>query len=63
MSNPASFATAATTEGNNTFAGDQTVTGALAVTATPVAGLVIYNTTTNKLNLRVAAGWEVITSA
>jgi hypothetical protein len=31
--------------------------------ATPVAGLVIYNTTTNKLNLRVAAGWEVITSA
>lgn len=32
MSNPASFATAATTEGNNTFTGDQTVTGALAVT-------------------------------
>lgn len=31
--------------------------------ATPAAGLVIYNTTTNKLNLRVAAAWEVITSA
>ena len=31
--------------------------------STPLAGLVIYNTTTNKLNLRVAAGWEVITSA
>lgn len=31
--------------------------------AAPLAGLVVYNTTTNKLNLRVAAGWEVITSA
>ena len=31
--------------------------------AAPAAGLVIYNTTTNKLNLRVAAAWEVITSA
>ncbi len=30
--------------------------------AAPAAGLVIYNTTTNKLNLRVAAAWEVITS-
>ena len=29
----------------------------------PAAGLVIYNTTTNKLNLRVDAAWEVITSA
>jgi hypothetical protein len=28
----------------------------------PTAGLVIYNTTTNKLNLRVAAAWEAITS-
>lgn len=26
-------------------------------------GLLIYNTTTHKLNVRVAAGWEVITSA
>lgn len=26
-------------------------------------GLLIYNTTTNKLNVRVAAAWEVITSA
>lgn len=31
--------------------------------SSPAAGLVIYNTTTNKLNLRVAAAWEVITSA
>jgi hypothetical protein len=31
--------------------------------AAPAAGLVVYNTTSNKLNLRVAAGWEVITSA
>jgi fibronectin-binding autotransporter adhesin len=31
--------------------------------ASPAAGLVVYNTTTNKLNLRVAAAWEVITSA
>lgn len=28
----------------------------------PAAGLIIYNTTTNKLNVRVAAAWEVITS-
>ena len=29
----------------------------------PSTGLVIYNTTTNKLNVRVAAAWEAITSA
>jgi hypothetical protein len=29
----------------------------------PAAGLVIYNTTTNKLNVRAAAAWEAITSA
>jgi hypothetical protein len=29
----------------------------------PPAGLLVYNTTTNKLNLRVAAAWEIITSA
>ena len=28
----------------------------------PTAGLVVYNSTTNKLNLRVAAAWEAITS-
>jgi hypothetical protein len=27
------------------------------------AGVVIYNTTTNKLNVRVAAAWEAVTSA
>lgn len=27
------------------------------------AGLIVYNTTTNKLNVRVAAAWEVVTSA
>lgn len=26
-------------------------------------GVVIYNETTNKLNVKVAAGWEAITSA
>ncbi len=31
--------------------------------SSPAAGLLIYNTTTHKLNLRVAAAWEVITSA
>lgn len=31
--------------------------------SSPPAGLIIYNTTTDKLNLRVAAAWEVITSA
>ena len=29
---------------------------------TPAAGLVIYNTTTNKLNMRAAAAWEAVTS-
>lgn len=27
------------------------------------AGLIVYNTTTNKLNVRVAAAWEAVTSA
>lgn len=31
--------------------------------ASPAAGLVVYNTDTNKLNVRVAAAWEAITSA
>lgn len=30
---------------------------------TPATGLVIYNTTTNKLNFRAAAAWEAVTSA
>jgi hypothetical protein len=30
---------------------------------TPAAGLLVYNTTTNKVNVRVAAAWEAITSA
>lgn len=33
-----------------------------ALTGIP-AGYVIYNSTTNKLNVRVAAAWEAITSA
>ena len=32
-----------------------------ALTATP--GMLIYNTTTNKLNVRTVATWEVVTSA
>ena len=31
--------------------------------AAPAEGLVIYNTTSHKLNVRVAAAWEAITSA
>lgn len=30
---------------------------------TPATGLLIYNTTTNKLNFRAAAAWEAVTSA
>lgn len=30
--------------------------------ASPPAGLVVYNTTTNKLNVRAAAAWEVVIS-
>lgn len=30
---------------------------------TPASGLLIYNTTTNKLNFRAAAAWEAVTSA
>lgn len=41
-----------------------TTTARDALTGTDLyAGLLIYNTTTNKLNLRVAAAWEVVTSA
>jgi hypothetical protein len=39
-----------------------TARDALAAAARP-EGLVIYNTTTHKLNVRVAAAWEVVTSA
>ena len=31
--------------------------------ASPLPGLTIYNTTTNKLNLWTGAAWEVVTSA
>lgn len=31
--------------------------------SSPTAGLLIYNTTTNKLNFRAAAAWEAVTSA
>lgn len=31
--------------------------------AAPVAGMLIYNTTTNKLNFRAAAAWEAVTSS
>jgi hypothetical protein len=31
--------------------------------AAPASGLLIYNTTTNKLNFRAAAAWEAVTSA
>ena len=31
--------------------------------ATPAAGLVVYNTTTNKLNFYNGSAWEVVTSA
>lgn len=31
--------------------------------SSPPAGLVIYNTTTNKINVRVASAWEAVTSA
>ena len=31
--------------------------------STPPAGLMIYNTTTNKLNVRVASSWEAVTSS
>lgn len=30
---------------------------------TPTAGTLIYNSTTGKLNIRVAAAWEAVTSA
>lgn len=35
-----------------------------ALTGTDVfEGLIVYNTTTHKLNVRVAAAWEAVTSA
>lgn len=35
---------------------DSTIGGA-------TAGTIIYNSSTNKINVRVAAGWEAVTSA
>ena len=32
-------------------------------TLSNVAGLLIYNTSTDKLNVNTGAGWEVVTSA
>lgn len=55
-----------------TFGAAATVTGMViqSMTSTqrdalssPTAGTIIYNSTTNKLNVRVAAGWEAVTSA
>ena len=31
--------------------------------ASPISGTLIYNSTTNKANLRVAAAWEAVTSS
>lgn len=38
-------------------------TGQRDAIASPAAGLLIYNTTTNKINVRAAAAWEAVTSA
>ena len=34
-----------------------------ALEISPAEGTLIYNATTNKLNVRVAAAWEAVTSA
>ncbi len=34
----------------------------IAAYPSPVAGMIVYNSTTNKLNVRAAAAWEAITS-
>lgn len=39
------------------------MTGTQRDALTPVTGMLLYNTTTNKLNVRVAAAWEAVTSA
>lgn len=39
------------------------MTGAQRDALTPVTGMLIYNTTTNKLNFYAAAAWEAVTSA
>ena len=39
------------------------MTGAeIAAHPTPIAGMIVYNSTTNKLNVRAAAAWEAVTS-
>lgn len=45
------------------FALPQYTTTARNAIASPVEGMLIYNTTTHKLNVRVAAAWEAVTSA
>ena len=34
----------------------------IAAIGTPVPGMLVYNSDTNKLNFRAAAAWEVVTS-
>lgn len=36
---------------------------ALVTSGDAYEGLIVYNTTTHKINVRVAAAWEVVTSA
>lgn len=36
---------------------------ALVTSGDSYEGLIVYNTTTHKINVRVAAAWEVVTSA
>ena len=42
---------------------DEEAAPAVCDSASPAEGLVVYNTTSHKLNVRVAAAWEAITSA
>lgn len=53
----------ATDLANMTIYPPQMTTAARDAMVNPPKGMMIYNTTTNKLNVRVAAAWEAVTSA
>ncbi len=56
---PSSFLTSVSVGAAQTITGDKKRDAI----ATPAAGLVVYNTTTNKLNFYNGSAWEVVTSA
>jgi hypothetical protein len=61
--NPNAAALLDVTSTNRGFLPPRMTTAQRNAISTPPAGLMIYNTSTNKLNVRTASSWEAVTSA